>query len=928
MDLVGVNVIETAALGRPFQLGMLYDCRKDALVPGITLWDKEQLKKRTCSHPQINTVYKVTASDSTEEKLNVLNIDGRLELSLLGGLINVNGAAKYLNDTKKSFKQQRLTLLYHSTSKFEELTMNHLASKNISHHEVFDNDAATHVVTGVLYGADACFVFDREVSSDEDKSTVEGEVKAVFDKLKGISVDANIDLNMNDKQKTAFTKFSCMFYGDFQLPSNPTSFEDALKIYAELPKMLGEKKELVVPLRVWLYPLDKLHTRAAKLQKDISIGLIKDIESVIESLNTTEMKCNDLLNETATLSFVAFHDKIQQMKQNCHNYKLSVIEKLGSLLPKIRGDLEKETALIDLLHDHSESPFRRSELEQWVEEKERESDIIKTLVRQLKDLGAKVEVNLDESLMDLEVKNLVCYTFTSFEWPDVLLSQQKAYLSPSSERKNDESIPDSTQKIRLTDDIKRSMRSNLQLFKNLINSKDCKPAKFVVESKEMKNYSGSCILLYENDCDKAVVFNPPLKPAAPITEQIRYDSVVLKVPPSCPHTVELRLLYKMKEEKDWKSHQVPQGQNTVTLTDLVSDIEYEIKCAAVGKLNYTVESDIITIRVINKNIIRAIESIIENLSLTENKCSQLLEDSRAETFSAFHKKISDMRRHCQTYKQELNDRIKSLIQSVQACEKEMCDLTDVIQAHKESPFNENALDEWITVKETEMNTTDEFLQNLLDAGAEVQKSLDDVLSDFKEGSLVCFTFSSLEQSDVLLSEQENYLKSEIMKRNLEKTPHAPSQTWLTKSNKEKMREHVEIFKELMTLHGSQTTTFIVSSKDHQNHPGSCIILYENGCDEAVCFNPPSKPACPIIEQISDDNVVLKIPPSCPHSVELRLLYKMKEEKDWKYPPVGQGQDIVTLNDLRSVTEYEIKFAAVGKLNYIINSDVTKVVRKV
>lgn len=33
------NVIETAALGRPFQLGMLYDCRSDMLIPGITIFN-------------------------------------------------------------------------------------------------------------------------------------------------------------------------------------------------------------------------------------------------------------------------------------------------------------------------------------------------------------------------------------------------------------------------------------------------------------------------------------------------------------------------------------------------------------------------------------------------------------------------------------------------------------------------------------------------------------------------------------------------------------------------------------------------------------------------------------------------------------------------------------------------------------------------
>uniref|UniRef100_A0A8C1QUX3 SNTX thioredoxin-like domain-containing protein n=1 Tax=Cyprinus carpio TaxID=7962 RepID=A0A8C1QUX3_CYPCA len=565
MDSVGVNVIETAALGRPFHLGMLYDCRKDALVPGITLWDKEQLQQSIKDHPQCNTVFNVTASDSIEDKSHLLNIDGCLKLSLLSGLINVSGAAKYLSDTKKSFKQQRLTLHYHSTTKFEELTMNHLASGNIAHYEVFDKDTATHVVTAVLYGADACFVFDREVASDEDKITVEGELKAAFDKLKGISVGAQIDLSLNDKQKTAVQKFSCKFYGDFQLQSNPASFEDALNVFAELPKLLGEKKELAVPLRVWLYPLDKLHSRAAKLQKDISLGLIKNVESVFETLSITEMKCSDLLKDKPSLAFAGFCDKIMHMKQNCSNYKLSFMKKVGSLLPKIRGDIEKETALTELLCDHEECPFRGSDLEKWMKEKEQESIIIKTLLRQLIDSGATVEENLDESLMDLEVENVVSYTFTSFEWPDVLLSKQKAFLGPSRKENKDES--DSKQNTGFTSDIKMTMRSNLTIFKNLIKSKTCEPAKFIVSSKEMKNNPGSCILLYENGSDKGTCFTPPSEPACPVIEQISGHSVVLKVSPACSVTKELRLLYKMREEKDWKSQSV-QKHDTVTLTDL------------------------------------------------------------------------------------------------------------------------------------------------------------------------------------------------------------------------------------------------------------------------------------------------------------------------------------------------------------------------
>ncbi|RXN24388.1 verrucotoxin subunit beta-like protein [Labeo rohita] len=376
------------------------------------------------------------------------------------------------------------------------------------------------------------------------------------------------------------------------------------------------------------------------------------------------MKCSDLLKDSPAVTFAAFHEQILQMKQNCHNYKLRLMNKLGCLLPNIRGDVMKETALNDFLQEHEESPFNESDLTEWLNERERESEIIKTVLRQLKDYGAQVEVNIDAILMDLEVGNLVSYTFTSLNWSDIILPKQKAYLSSSTKAENVEITPDIKQKSWLTAEIQKTMRRNLEIFKNLMNSKDCKPAKFIVSSKEMKNNPGSCILLYESGCDEAVCFQT-------------------KNPKTAPRTL----------------------------------------------------------------------------------------------------------------------------------------------------------------------------------------------------------------------------------------------TWLTGNIREKMREHLIIFKELMTSQVSQSTKFIVSSKDHENHPGSCIFLYESGCDEAVCFTPPSKPVCPITEEVKGQSVGLKVvPSSCPATVELRLLYKPKQDTDWRSEPVLEDQNTVTLTDLREETEYEIKCAAVGKLNYTRESD--------
>ncbi|KAI7805663.1 cytolytic toxin-alpha-like isoform X2 [Triplophysa rosa] len=550
-----------------------------------------------------------------------------MKLSFLGGLIDVSGAAKYLNDNKTSFRQQRLTLYYHSTSRFTHLTMNHLSSGTISHHEVFDHDTATHVVTAVLYGADACFVFDRQVSSDEDKQTVSGDLKAAFDKLKFISVGGNIDLSMTDVQKTAVQTFTCTFYGDFQLPSNPTIYKDALEVFADLPKMLGENQELAVPLRVWLYPLDKLHSKTLKLHKDISMSLITGVEAVIESLRMTEMRCNDLLMDSPALTFPAFHDQIHHLKQNCYNYKLSFMKTLGSLLPNIHGDVIKDTALTDLLRDHERSPFRGRELTQWLKERQKESDVMKTLLTQLNDFGVKVENNLDKILMDLKVEAVVSYTFTSLNWTDEILSKQEVYLKPSRIENNDgENTPGHELKIKswLTGDIKTTMRHNLKMFKDLMDSQDRKPAKFIVSSREMETHPGSCVLLCEDGCDEALCFTPPLKPARPITAEVKGHSVTLKIPPSCPETVEVRLLYRIKKETDWRCERVLKGEDTVTLTDLRSDTEYNMKCAALGKLNYTQYSHEITVKTQGSSIRTGEQSLKQTMLKTQQNIQENL----------------------------------------------------------------------------------------------------------------------------------------------------------------------------------------------------------------------------------------------------------------------------------------------------------------
>ncbi|GLD71159.1 neoverrucotoxin subunit alpha-like isoform X1, partial [Lates japonicus] len=75
-----------AAIGRPFSPGMLYDCRHDSLIPGLSLWDRDHLLANIIERPQYYSDFEIVASDSTEDKLSVLNVNASLAASFMSGL--------------------------------------------------------------------------------------------------------------------------------------------------------------------------------------------------------------------------------------------------------------------------------------------------------------------------------------------------------------------------------------------------------------------------------------------------------------------------------------------------------------------------------------------------------------------------------------------------------------------------------------------------------------------------------------------------------------------------------------------------------------------------------------------------------------------------------------------------------------------------
>ncbi|XP_067865155.1 neoverrucotoxin subunit beta-like [Heterodontus francisci] len=429
----GKDIIEMPTLGRSLRLGTLYDRRSDMIIPGVTLWDLDKLQNNLNVQPSPNTEFSIISSDSIDDTTSSLDVDASLKASFLSGLVDVSGSAKFLKNSKVSKQHARVTLQYRATTRFEQLTMSHLGPQNISYPSVVDQDLATHVVTAVLYGAQAFFVFDREYSSNDNGQDIEGELNVMVKKIPSFQIDGKGSVKLSDHEKKIVETFSCTFHGDFFLDRNPVGYEDALQVYSTLPKLLGEHGEKAVPLKVWLYPLSMLVSKAAQLVRQISLELVNECRLLLEHFHDIEMRCNDLMKSTAARTFPELKTKIQTFKRLCLEYQLFFQKELATILPSIRRMEQGESGLVEILEGKERSPFSNRSLDIWVEKREKEVNTVGGYLAMLQGVDILTQSQLDRVLVDPMTEHVVCFTFSSLSETDNYLQELTNYLkSPQS----------------------------------------------------------------------------------------------------------------------------------------------------------------------------------------------------------------------------------------------------------------------------------------------------------------------------------------------------------------------------------------------------------------------------------------------------------------------------------------------------------------
>ncbi|XP_072508444.1 stonustoxin subunit alpha-like [Notamacropus eugenii] len=583
--------MEIPALGRPLHVGTLYDCRSDTFIPGITLWDRESLERNVTTEEQYKTDFDIITTDSIEEKTNAMNISMDLKASVLGGLVKMEGSAKYLCDTKTSQQQVRVTLKYNTTTKFSHLTMNHLGYQNIAYHDVFDNGTATHVVTAVLYGAQAFFVFDQKVSNNENVEDIEGNLKASIRKIPNLAGDGGGDMKMEDSKKNSAKKFRCKFYGDFVLETNPVTYEDAVKIYASLPKLLRGHG---VPLQVWLYPLEKLSSKAARLARGISISLVWDTQNTLEKLSECDKRCNDMLELPGLSVFSATKEKIRLFQELNKQHRQLLQKEIAKVLPLIRAGKAKEDELTNILTRENQSPFSTKKLSEFLDQKVQEMKVVNSYLTLLKEVPVTADQNeLDNAVLDSSHRFVLVFAFTSLQEEPYLADWKQWLRNPASFSLDcEQKTYSSWLEDRETRMKARQLAESFSMFAKANHSTE--KTQFIVASVPDQENKGVSIHLYEKGLLVSTNFELPVKSPTPQIGEVTHNCVELTLTPTSEEEkiTGYQVEYQVVGEDEWTTTSVSGKPEVFKVSGLKSCTEYVFRFAEVCELGLSESSDV------------------------------------------------------------------------------------------------------------------------------------------------------------------------------------------------------------------------------------------------------------------------------------------------------------------------------------------------
>ena len=424
---------EIAALGRPFELGMLYDIHTDKLIISKTLWSQEELTSNVHTEPIHATKTEIDCSVKISEQILA---DRRQKLNVLCNNVDAQGSAAYVKVEKYSKRKAKVVLKYETKSQLRRLTMKHLKDTKISQEEAF----ATHFVVAIEYGGNVLVEFVQEVTKEEKVEKVEPKLKAFVENLKCVvGLGENADRNGTTHEITQTETINCQVFSDFPIEKYPSTYEEAISFYKKLPS-LTDNDRIGVPVKVYLHPpnslrrtswMRRIKEKEKAKREEISSVLIDKACVGIERLQSFLVECKDLIEED---NFQTLKEKLKLFMRKVQEYTAFFQRKISQLIRDILAGNDDFDAF---LQEQEASIFSHAKLTKWLDEMKEKMKTFQGIMKSLEGIPIVSIGELKSLLCNPKILHVVCLAFEISD-QDTQLSNMQAFLQEGPMQKSEE----------------------------------------------------------------------------------------------------------------------------------------------------------------------------------------------------------------------------------------------------------------------------------------------------------------------------------------------------------------------------------------------------------------------------------------------------------------------------------------------------------
>jgi len=316
------GTITRQALGRIAKHGDLYDAISEKFC-GRSIFRQELpdpcpfISKIANPHSDISftTVSKLT------QNLQNLDVSGELKLSVMGGMCELDGSAKYLSKKKQSFQSVQCTLIYNIKTVSEHLELANSKIKDyISDEYTYPKD--TYVVVGILWGASCIVTVTDENTEEEDKQTVERKLRIGVENMQmSVSASGSISTSNQNEATDESRNFKHEIFGDVLPDSSdefPQSLDGAMILMKKVPQLIQKYNDgKGKPLTYIMLPAScvKSPTKEPEIFEGLGDVWTTKIVNVFEHITEARQRVQDQIEKVNANSYCATPNELCETRQ-------------------------------------------------------------------------------------------------------------------------------------------------------------------------------------------------------------------------------------------------------------------------------------------------------------------------------------------------------------------------------------------------------------------------------------------------------------------------------------------------------------------------------------------------------------------------------------------------------------------------------------